>query len=365
MNQNHFDIDEIKSRIKIWDVIHHFGHDCPEKCIAIKSPLRGDNNPSFSIFANGEAAKDHSTGEGFDVISLYRAFASCNLHDAIKGCGSIAGLSAAEIPDAISVPMPPKSKLAKPHPEDPVGARHRKASLREELGELTDEVREQMKLFAHVQMTTGEGILPDFCKHKNIEPDFMTVLIDRGVVGVLAHPRLKHPVIAWLFYNSFFGHGCKLRFQHDSSRMTMWWVGSSQQHFFGEQLIERMQPHFANEQDDSIIVTEGESDALIMLQHGIPALGVVGASVLPDHRIVNYFLAYRKVGVWYDPDKAGKEATKNIQDHILAHASGAVVVNAVGSKLPDGLDIGDCWVKYQKRFSDYALKEFDRIKSIK
>ena len=110
---NHFDIDEIKSRIKIWDVIHHFGIDCPEKCIAIKSPLRSDNNPSFSIFANGEAAKDHSTGEGYDVISLYRAFTSCNLHEAIKGCGSIAGLSSSDIPDAISVPLPPKSKVAK------------------------------------------------------------------------------------------------------------------------------------------------------------------------------------------------------------------------------------------------------------
>ena len=143
----------------------------------------------------------------------------------------------------------------------------------------------------------------------------------------------------------------------------MWWVGSSQQHFFGEQLIERMQPCFENEQEENIIITEGESDALIMLQHGFATLGVTGASVLPDHRIIHYYLSYRYIGVWYDPDKAGREATKNIQEHILAHASQSAVITGVGSKLPDGMDIGDCWVKYQKRFSEYAAKEFDRIKN--
>lgn len=43
-----------------------------------RSPFREDRNPSFSIFDNGRAWKDHATGEGGDLIEFIRTALGCD-----------------------------------------------------------------------------------------------------------------------------------------------------------------------------------------------------------------------------------------------------------------------------------------------
>ena len=111
--KNHYDIDEIKERLKIWDVMRHFGHDVPEACRAVRSPVREERSPSFSIFADGVLAKDHATGDTYDVILLFEQLQGCSRHDAIVGCGQLAGMVAGDMPSDMAVPLPPKSRLGK------------------------------------------------------------------------------------------------------------------------------------------------------------------------------------------------------------------------------------------------------------
>jgi DNA primase len=350
--ENHFDIPEIKSRIKIWDVLRHFGHDVSERCKAVKSPLREEKHPSFSIFADGTMAKDHASGDSYDVILLYMAMAGCSKHEAIVGCGKLAGLSAGELPPEMSVPPPPPSMN--------IGRSKGKAerrTLRDALPAYDTMIRHEMEGWALQDLRDRNGILHQFCRSKNLSIVDIEVLVRTGIIGVLRHPALREPAIAWMFDNPHFGPACKLRLTADSSRMTLWWKGKSAEHLFCEQII-----HKSTEGDDGkMMVTEGESDCIVLRCLGIPAVGVTGAGVVPDPRVIHWALSNRKVGVWYDNDEAGRKGTKELQQQILQEATAAAVFNGIGSFVPEGMDIGDCWVKWPERFADRARIELDRL----
>jgi hypothetical protein len=44
----------------------------------VRSPLRDDRSPSFSIYAGGTRWKDHGTGQGGDSFNLYQAVKKLN-----------------------------------------------------------------------------------------------------------------------------------------------------------------------------------------------------------------------------------------------------------------------------------------------
>tara|TARA_B100000405_G_scaffold39524_1_gene26537 strand:- start:902 stop:1981 length:1080 start_codon:yes stop_codon:yes gene_type:complete len=344
---SHYDIADIKDRVKIWNVLHHFGHDCPETCKAIKSPLRDERHPSFSIFADGAMAKDHSTDDSFDVIGLYQTLAGCNTHEAIVGCGKLAGLAPSDLPPHLSVPPAPRSRI--PSREEAP------SRMKESLGEYTDDRAEEMREEAKLSLRREGGILRDFLRRKSLSESFAASMIEAGVIGVLKDKALREPAIAWMFENSHFGKGCKLRLAADSSRKTVWWHGKAQEHLFGEQLI-------MHGSHCAAIITEGESDTLALLQLGIPALGVTGAGILPNPKIVHFCCSYKDLGVWMDNDEAGRKATVKLQEHVATHASGSTVHEGVGSRVPEGMDIGDCLCKWGDKFSRYALRELDSLK---
>ena len=349
---NHFDIEEIKSLIKIWDVLQHFGHDCPEVCKVINSPLRDESNPSFSIFADGTMANDFGSSDSWDVISLYATLSGCSLHEAIVGCGKLAGLQGGVVPPSLSVPPPPRSKL-------PTPPKAKKEGFRERLGPLTDELIQQMKDCARAAIVNDEVCeLTKLLKAKGIDTKFALTLVEAGVIGLLSHPSLSKPAIAWIFDNAHFGKACKLRFSAESSRETIWWQGKSAEHFFGEQLV-GMPIDSANIKP--MVVTEGETDALTLLQHDINCIGVCGASVIPDPRIIHYFLSCTNCAVVLDADDAGRKSTEKLQDAIMQGGTSTRVLEKVMSKIPEGMDINSCWLKWGNKFADYAKEELDRL----
>ena len=343
---SHYDIADIKDRVKIWNVLHHFGHDCPETCKAIRSPLRDERNPSFSIFSDGTMAKDHSTDDSYDVIKLYEVLAGCNTHEAIVGCGQLAGLAPSDLPPHLSVPPAPRSRLSPSGGSPP--------RMKESLGEYTDGRIAEMQDTAHMALRDPGSILSRFCESKNLTKEFIEAMIRHGLVGVLDDKSLGQPAIAWMFENSHFGKACKLRLASDSSHKTVWWHGKAQEHLFGEQLM-------LHGTGCSAMITEGESDTLVLLQLEIPALGVTGAGIQPHPKVIHYSCSYKDVGIWMDNDPAGRKATLKLQEHVASHASGATVHEKIGSRVPEGMDIGDCFSKWGEKFSRYALRELDTL----
>ncbi|MDB4659285.1 CHC2 zinc finger domain-containing protein [Akkermansiaceae bacterium] len=348
--RNHFDTAEIKERLTVWGVLRHFGYEVADGSVKALCPIHGEKTPSFSISKDGRLYKCFGCGAAGDVITLWGELSGCDKHAAIVECGKLAGLQAGEIPSGLSVPPPPRSQFNRD--------KQQSSSFRDKIGPYTEEVRGQMIDQALRFLSEGNNVLTEFCSYKDIELEFMKYLVESNMVGVLKHPALRQPAIGWLYDNHSYGKACKLRFDASSSKMTMWWEGKSAQHFFGEQLVP---PVKIGSERPRIMVVEGESDCITMLQLGIPALGVPGSKVLPEPRITHGYLAYRNVGVWYDADTAGREATTKMQQHVIAHASGVESFSGIGSKVPDGMDIGECWSKWGDRFKKYAEAELDRM----
>lgn len=58
-----------------------------------RSPFREDRHPSFSVFENGRAFKDHATGEGGDVVRFLQMASGLSPGDAIRQIIDMAGLA--------------------------------------------------------------------------------------------------------------------------------------------------------------------------------------------------------------------------------------------------------------------------------
>jgi len=77
-------IQELNARLRIdeaWRLLHLPGE--PAKCC--KSPFRPDErHASFSVFAESMRAKDHATGETFDVVDIIKKALDCDTAGAVR-----------------------------------------------------------------------------------------------------------------------------------------------------------------------------------------------------------------------------------------------------------------------------------------
>ena len=86
-------IEEARLRLGIPDLWHHFGLPGePGRCV--RSPFREDNNPSFSVWYNGERwkFKDHGTEESGDEIGFFAKADGCDEREASKRFIELAGV---------------------------------------------------------------------------------------------------------------------------------------------------------------------------------------------------------------------------------------------------------------------------------
>jgi len=98
--------------------------------------------------------------------------------------------------------------------------------------------------------------------------------------------------------------------------------------------------------DDWIVVTEGEIDALIWQQIGVPALAVPGAENWKDYW-ANLLEDFSRVYLAEDGDNAGKDLWIAMSEHI---DQGNTMV--VRMRMPDGEDTNSMYLKQGK---DYLL----------
>jgi len=94
--------------------------------------------------------------------------------------------------------------------------------------------------------------------------------------------------------------------------------------------------------DDWIVVTEGEIDALIWQQIGVPAIGVPGAENWKDYW-VNVFEDFSRVYLAEDGDDAGKDLWIAMTENLT---------NVIRMKMPDGEDSNSMFLK---EGGDYLL----------
>lgn len=94
--------------------------------------------------------------------------------------------------------------------------------------------------------------------------------------------------------------------------------------------------------EEWIVVTEGEIDALIWQQIGVPAIGVPGAENWKEHW-VNVFEDFSRVHLAEDGDDAGKNLWVTMSENLT---------NVIRMRMPDGEDTNSMYLKAGK---DYLL----------
>jgi len=86
---------------------------------------------------------------------------------------------------------------------------------------------------------------------------------------------------------------------------------------------------------DTICITEGELDAVILSQCGLKAIGVSGANSWKRHH-PRMMAGFEKVYIFGDGDKAGTEFAKQVN---------ASLDNGVRVALPENMDVNDFYLK--------------------
>lgn len=152
--------------------------------------------------------------------------------------------------------------------------------------------------------------------------------------GYLAIPYLTRSGPVNINFRCMQDHNCK-EIPHHSK---YWKRKGSPTNIYGVMSIAKA--------DDWIVVTEGEIDALIWQQMGVPALGVPGAENWKEHWS-NLLEDFSRVYLAEDGDSAGKDLWIAMSEHI--DQSNTMVVRM---RMPDGEDTNSMYLKYGK---DYLL----------
>lgn len=87
---------------------------------------------------------------------------------------------------------------------------------------------------------------------------------------------------------------------------------------------------------DYLCVTEGELDALILWQCGLPAVGLPGASSWKPH-YARVLEDYSRVFLFADGDEAGKKLARVVAEN---------VIGCVPITMPPGMDVNDVLLTY-------------------
>lgn len=99
--------------------------------------------------------------------------------------------------------------------------------------------------------------------------------------------------------------------------------------------------------DDWIVVTEGELDALVWQQIGVPAIGVPGAENWKGYWN-NVFEDFSRVYLAEDGDDAGKDLWIAMTENLT---------NVIRMKMPDGEDSNSAYLKFGKEYLLSRIKQ--------
>lgn len=148
-------LDEAKRRVPLSAAARALGLGELKPKGVQRSPFREDRHPSFSV--TGDALwRDHSTGEGGDVVSFIARATGCEDGEAIKRLLALAGLdSGLELPPLRLAPRPP-APTPKP-PRDLLTGLDLRFPTVGELAEIRNARR--WRMFAHLEIAARRDML--------------------------------------------------------------------------------------------------------------------------------------------------------------------------------------------------------------
>lgn len=264
----------------------------------MRSPFRADKTPSFSIYGDGRKWKDHSTGDGGDVIDFWAMAKGQEPKDVILAMAEALGIPAdSPLPALRSrrfkrlmpAPARPDAKISRFTPE----------SCR------FDAIPDPLGTWLHAKGITRRTVLD---------------LARQGRIGLQGSQIV-------FFYET----GTKVRRELADSHSCYWAAG------FAES------PWLVQECDSPAIrrvcICEGESDTMrlrALVGPDTAVIGMPGASWRPSPVMCWRIGAFREVILCFDGDRAGHEAEDRIASLMLEHARG---VRLGRMEMEDGKDV--------------------------
>lgn len=158
---------------------------------------------------------------------------------------------------------------------------------------------------SHYQASVGEAW--DYLMDRGISPD----TAERFRLGVVSDPITGHEQYAGRLAIPSLGpddrpYGIRFRSLNDEEPKYIG-IAGAQTRLFNLRAIFR--------QGDTIHITEGELDTVILEQAGFNAVGVTGANSWKRHH-PRLFAGYSKVFIWGDGDKAGQQFSRAVVDSL-------------------------------------------------
>lgn len=287
-------IEEIKAGMTIREAMRHLGME--EKAgNLICSPLRADTNPSFSIYDNDRRWKDHSTGDGGDVIDFWKAATGLDINGCLK-----------ELAGILKIDSNPRLLRMKHRPKNPPIIR-KVPKLQVKKDKLVT-LAEGRLFRAFLAWCAGKGIAEDVAYR----------------VAQTERVMDYNGMIAFVYES-----GVKVRMNIRDSHTAFWLEGTGQ-NLWGTPIRDTKELHLC----------EGESDAMKLMSvvKGADVRAMPAASWRPSPLQAYATGAFRKVVLWMDGDKAGRTGQQEIAAIFNEHADGC---NVVIVTMPDGMDVCD------------------------
>lgn len=93
MTRGRYDLDAVKARVTVGDVLDALGHAPPEGRRRVPCPIHGGTGANFSVYADGRRWRCWSRCGGGDVVDLAAHMRGCSTAEAIRWCAELAGLA--------------------------------------------------------------------------------------------------------------------------------------------------------------------------------------------------------------------------------------------------------------------------------
>lgn len=327
-------IEEIKSRVTMFDLWKHLELPGDPTSRRIFSPFRQERSPSFAVFDDGRRWKDFGGGQfpGGDVIDFWMAATGVDRKDAIKDLRTYCGQ-----PEIASRPTrrpPPAPALyPDPVPENYLAMGHqalRNFDDRKNTGELhcLNRLRINKKWDWSLFKFLPIGVFPDGSNFRTKDDKFIPIS------GKIAY---------------VYPHGLKCRPKYDTSHQDFWVSGKA---LFNVWRGERLE----DQRIRTVVIFEGETDLISGMNayaepEGVLYISIPGASWTPLPYMASLIGSHRRVILCLDDDTAGREATSRLTMMLAASAtyceatefpwSDLIFVDAANHCVGD---IGDLWV---------------------
>lgn len=153
--------------------------------------------------------------------------------------------------------------------------------------------------------------------------------------GRLAIPYLTDAGPVAMSFRCMQDHNCKDVVGHSK----YWKRKGTEQRMYGVQSVEQA--------DDWIVVTEGEFDAMVWQQIGVPAVGIPGSQNWQEHW-VNVLEDFSRVYLAEDGDDSGSKLWITMTEHMN---------HIIRMRMPDGEDSNSMYLKAGKEYLLNRIKK--------